>query len=377
MNKNESLEEKCKVFKENEISNLNKIASLEDYCRSLQQNESTNLHKINSLEENFKVLKDNESANLVKIAKLEENCKLLKENETKNLLIINSLEENYKVLSLTENQNKDKLKNLEENIKKNESNYEDLKERNKVLSKEKEEFQHKYNEIKGKLDDYSKKSNDLSISNQINILNIDSSNIGNKQILEDTIKSNKERVDFQNNELQGKKTVSPQKEKSTIMAKLEKKNSLIKEKKDNSILISNLELKPSVEIKSPTAERNLVRKDSGKSLQLPIPSISIAIPQEDEEKDRSKVMSSNNLPTFPYQLCIQESEPQDCNPTHTYFVKSGVASRRPSNKSEAKLNNQKKKLDSENEVEKMITERMKAGEDFEAIFNEMNINSHK
>ncbi len=380
-NKNQTLEEGCKIFRENEVSNLKKIADLEEKCNILKENETSNINKLNSLEENYKDLKENEAANLLKIKNLEENCRLLKENESLNLVKINSLEENYKVLRENEQANINKLKNLEENIKQKEITCEDLKEKNRLLIKEKEEFEHKYNEIKEKVENHAENSKNLSISNQINNLNFPSSILEIKRNLNETDNPHKElEITFHSKDekevILDSKVVNTPREKATIMGKLEKKNSLLKEKKDNSILVSNLEIKQSVEIKSPTAERNLTRKDSGKSLQLPIPSISIAIPQE-EDDEKAKVFSSHHLPTFQYQLCIQESEPQDFNPTQSYFVKSGVASRRPSNQSEIKSNQAKKKTDSENEVEKMITERMKAGEDFEAIFNEMKLKPHK
>jgi len=353
---------------------------LQENCKFLKENETSNINKLNSLEENYKNLNENEAANLLKIVNLEENCRLLKENESLNLVKIITLEENYKVLRENEQANLNKLKTLEENIKQKELTCEDLKEKNRLLLKEKEEFEHKYKEIKEKIENHAENSKNLSISNQINNLNFPSSIFEIKRNLNETDNPHKElEITFHSKDekevILDSKVVSTPREKATIMGKLEKKNSLLKEKRDNSGLVSNLEIKQSVEIKSPTAERNLTRKDSGKSLQLPIPSISIAIPQEDDEK--SKVFSSHHLPTFQYQLCIQESEPQDFNPTQSYFVKSGVASRRPSNQSEIKYNQPKKKMDNENEVEKLITERMKAGEDFEAIFNEMKLKPHK
>lgn len=371
-------------MRENEVSNIKKIADLEENCKILRENESSHINKLNNLEDNYKNLKENEAANLLKIVNLEECCRLLKENESINLVKISSLEENYKVLSENEQSNLNKLKILEETIKQKEVICEDLNEKNRLLRKENEEYENKYKDIKEKAENLTENSKFLSISYQINNLNFPSSILEIKKNLNETDNPHKElEITFHSKDekevILDSKCVNTSREKAFIMKKLEKKNSLIKEKKDNSGIVSNLDIKQIVEIKSPTAERNLTRKDSGKSLQLPIPTISIAIPQEEEDEEKSKVFSSHQLPTFQYQLCIQESEPQDFNPTQSYFVKSGVASRRPSNQSELKYIQPKKKSENENEneMEKIITERMKAGEDFEAIFSEMNLKPQK
>jgi hypothetical protein len=147
-----------------------------------------------------------------------------------------------------------------------------------------------------------------------------------------------------------------------ILARLEKKT------KSEINLNSKLDINQKMLIKSPIAERNLLRKDSGGSLKLQIPNFLIAIiPPEDNKKDTSSV----NMPVFSYQLSVQESEPQDCNPAENFFVKSGVNSRRQS-KVEIKKPEKKKEV-VENELEKMITERMKKGEDFDSIFKDVNL----
>jgi len=163
-------------------------------------------------------------------------------------------------------------------------------------------------------------------------------------------------------------------EKTSILTKLEKKQTTLK-LSDNKPARLNLNSKKldignKFEIKSPTAERNLNRKESGNSLNL-MPSIQISAPIEDDKFD---IKSNINVP-FSYQLLVQESEPQICNPAHTFFVKSGMNSKKPSKLDLKKV--EKNKDNVENELDKILTERIKNGEDFDTLFQEFNIKNKK
>ena len=134
---------------------------------------------------------------------------------------------------------------------------------------------------------------------------------------------------------------------------------------------SKLGVKNQMIQKSPTAERNLKRKDSEKS--LPDSEFILNVPQDVNIENPDTVK-------FPsYILSIVTSEPQDCNPAQSFFLKSGVHSRSNSSSKQPQVKKSAKKKEpaEESEIEKLITEKMKKVEDFDSIFKDFDIKSIK
>ena len=125
-----------------------------------------------------------------------------------------------------------------------------------------------------------------------------------------------------------------------------------------------------ININSSAPEKKICRQISENNLKIPVPRLNI--PQLQLDEDRLDSISTNNTPILSYKLLIQESEPQECNPKENYFVKSGVHSRRQSEIIEML---KPKKENIENEIDKEITEKLKNGEDFDAICKLMNLRS--
>ena len=156
-----------------------------------------------------------------------------------------------------------------------------------------------------------------------------------------------------------------------------KEKIIIKTKPEGSKIVKkSLGIDQNMFIKSPRAERNINKKESGSSLKFQIPNnILITLPDD----FKFDCVSTANFPDLSYKLLIQESEPQECNPKDNYFIKSGVNSRRFSKLSEMKkpVKQNSKKDNVENEMDKIITEKLKNGEDFDSILKEMNIKINK